>query len=238
MLFVADFTISMSSLPEGFVYLDQVDPTIVQKVIYYGEQNFLGHQLSGYKAPKIILTEQAAFRLKNIQKDIKKDNYSLVIYDGYRPSKALFDFIKWRDLPDRSNEKKFYHPYLTKQQVFEHRYCTPTSGHSRGSTVDLTLIELGKTVDPNPKAIGRQLRDGRWIYRLDDNTVDMFTSVDLMDPASWGNSTLFDDIYQQRRNYLHSKMMKYGFYQYELEWWHFTLTDEPFKTIFFDFDIE
>lgn len=86
--------------PEGFVYLDQVDPTIVQEVMYYGHQNFVGHQLAGYKAPKVILTEIVSSRSKELQADIKKDNYSLVIYDGYRPSKALLDFIKWHDQPE------------------------------------------------------------------------------------------------------------------------------------------
>lgn len=155
-----------SVLPDGFVYLDQVDPTIVQEVMYYSDKNFIGRRLSGYKAPKVILTKEAAFQLKNVQAEIKNDNYSLVIYDGYRPSKALGDFMQWVKSPEsNSTTKKFYHPYLTKKQLYDQRYITPTSGHSRGSTVDLSMIELGKKIDPNPKPIKRYMRDGRWIYR-------------------------------------------------------------------------
>ncbi|XP_031637656.1 uncharacterized protein LOC116350072, partial [Contarinia nasturtii] len=151
-----------SVLPNGFVYLSEVDPTIIQNVMYYGDQNFIGHRLSGYKAPKLILTKEAAFRLKDIQADIKKDNFSLVIYDGYRPSKALLDFMKWTNSTENDcKTKKYYHPLLTRKQTAEYGYITPTSGHSRGSTVDLSIIELGKTIDPNPKPVKRYLRDGR-----------------------------------------------------------------------------
>lgn len=230
------FEVSLS-LPEGFVYLKDIDSSIIQEVMYYGERNFIGERITGYKAPKVILTEKAALRLKNVQEDIKKDNYSLVIYDGYRPTKSLDHFVRWRDSADE-RMKPFYYPYLTKKETFQHGYVTPTSTQSRGSTVDLTIIELGKKVDPNPKAIKRQLNDGRFVHFWQDNTVDMYTSVDLMDPASWQNTTIIDDIYQTRRKYLRDKMKVYNFEPSELEWWHYKLTDEPFPDQRFNFDIE
>lgn len=224
------------SLPDGFVYLKQVDPTIVQEVMYYGERNVIGSRIDGYKAPVVILTEKAALRLKQVQENIKKDNYSLVIYDGYRPQKSLDHFVRWRDSDDE-RMKPYYYPHLTKKETFEKGYMTPTSTHSRGSTVDLTIIELGKTVNHNPKAIQRTLNDGRSIHYWQDNTVDMFSSVDLMDPASWENTTIIDDIYQTRRAYLRTKMEQFNFEPFALEWWHFRLKDEPFAE-HFNFDIE
>lgn len=234
-LLIALFGVS-SSLPDGFVYLVEIDPTIIQNVIYYGQRNFIGEPVDGYKAPKVILTEKAALRLEQLQQDIKKDNYTLVVYDGYRPQKSLDHFVRWRDWADE-RMKPFYYPYMTKMDTFKYGYVTPKSSHSRGSTVDLTIMELGKTVNPNPQPIKRELNDGRSIYFWQDNTVDMFSSVDLMDPASWPNCTIIDDVYQQRRNYLRTKMEAYNFRGFELEWWHFTLNNEPFKE-YFNFDIE
>ncbi|KAG4075041.1 hypothetical protein HA402_015796 [Bradysia odoriphaga] len=224
------------SLPDGFVYLEQIDPTIHQEVMYYGERNFIGERINGYKAPRVILTEKAALRLKQIQDDIRNDNYSLVIYDGYRPQKSLDHFVRWRDSTDEKM-KQFYYPNLSKKETFNIGYVTPTSSHSRGSTVDCTIIELGKTVDPDPIAIKRELSDGRSIYYWQDNTVDMCSSVDLFDPVSWHDCTLIDNLYLERRNYLRQKMAKYNFGAFQLEWWHYTLTDEP-STEHFNFDVE
>lgn len=232
---VALFRVS-SGLPDGFVYLNQIDPSIIQEVMYYGDRNFIGERVDGYKAPKIILTEKAASRLKLVQDDIRNDNYSLVVYDGYRPTKSLDHFVRWRDSADEKM-KKFNYPYLTKKKTFEIGYVTPTSSHSRGNTVDLTIIELGKTVDPGPKPVKRELKDGRFIYYWQDNTLDMYSSVDLFDETSWQNSTLIDEVFQTRRNYLRNKMKKYNFGEFPLEWWHYTLIDEPYKE-HLNFDIE
>lgn len=226
----------LKTLPDGFVYLHEIDPTIVQSVMYYGNRNFIGERLDGYKAPTIILTEKAALRLKQVQDDIRADNYALVVYDGYRPTKSLDQFVRWRDSSDEKM-KLYNYPYLTKQETFDKGYVTPTSSHSRGSTVDLTIIEIGNTIDDNPQAIRRELTDGRSIYRWLDNTVDMYSSVDLFDEASWHDSSVIDEIYRTRRNYLRDKMKKFNFAEFALEWWHYTLIDEPF-TEHFNFDIE
>lgn len=225
-----------SSLPDGFVYLSEIDPTIIQEVMYYGERNVIGERIDGYKAPKIILTEKAAKQLKQIQENIGNDGYSLVVYDGYRPQKSLDHFVRWRDSADE-RMKPYYYPHLTKNETFAYGYMTPTSTHSRGSTVDLTIIKLGETVNPNPEATQRTLRDGRSIYYWQDNTVDMFSSVDLMDSASWQNTTIIDTIFQTRRAYLRNKMIEFNFEPFALEWWHYKLKDEPF-TEHFNFDIE
>lgn len=228
----------MSDLPQGFVYLDRIDPTIVQTVMYYGNRNFVGERITGYKSPKIILTGEAAFGLRNVQEGIRNDNYSLVVYDGYRPTKAVEHFIRWSNDSGESKMKDFFHPYISRKDIFELGYLAVKSAHCRGSTVDVSIIQLGKEVDADPKLIKRQLKDGRSIYYWQDNTVDMYSSVDLIDVVSWPNSTLIEEEYQNRRNYLHSKMESHHFRQSLLEWWHFTLIDEPFRGTYFNFDIE
>jgi D-alanyl-D-alanine dipeptidase len=176
--------------------------------------------------------------LKNIQQDIKNDNYALVIYDAYRPYKAVQHFVNWgHDINDQ-RMKEFYYPYINKAEIFKLGYVSNRSPHCRGSTVDLTIIELGKTIEKNPKIIRRDLKDNRSISYFSDNTVDMYSSVDLMDLASAHDSNLIPEQYLQNRNYLRAKMKKYGFKEYSVEWWHYTLEDEPYKDQYFDFDIE
>lgn len=226
------------SLPAGFVYLYNIDPTIQQDVMYYNTRNFIGQRIDGYKAPKIILTEKAALALKNIQDDMRKDNYSLLVHDAYRPTKAVAHFVRWGKDEKDQKMKKYYYPYISKRDAFRIGYVGEKSAHSRGSTIDLTIIELGKTYNSNPTAIKRTLKNGLTVYRWQDNTVDMYTSVDLADKASWHDTDLIDEQYTKNRNYLRQKMMEHGFEPYGIEWWHYTLIDEPFKDTYFNFDVE
>lgn len=226
------------NLYKNFVYLDQIDPTIIQDMMYYNSRNFIGQRINGYKAPRAIMTNEAALALKNIQQDIKQDNYSLVIYDAYRPVKAVQHFEDWsKDIADQKM-KALYYPYLSKDEIFALGYIADKSSHSRGSTVDITIIELDKTLDTNPKSTLRLLKDGRLIPYYNDNTIDMYSSVDLMDKVSAHDSELIDEQYLQNRNYLRNKMKKYGFQEYAVEWWHYTLENEPHHDQYFDFDVE
>ncbi|UCM85631.1 MAG: M15 family metallopeptidase [Rickettsia endosymbiont of Culicoides impunctatus] len=227
-----------TNLPEGFEYLDQIDPTIIQQMMYYSTRNFIGERIRGYKAPRAILTKQAAIALKNVQQDIKNDNYSLVVYDAYRPQKAVQHFVvRGEDTADQ-RMKESYYPYINKTEIFLLGYVAKQSPHSRGSTVDLTIIELGKQLNTSPKMIKRTIKDGRSIPYFDDNTVDMCSSVDLMDSVSCHDSDLINQRYLQNRNYLRAKMKKHNFEEYSPEWWHYTLQDEPYKDQYFDFDVE
>ncbi|XVN41552.1 MAG: M15 family metallopeptidase [Rickettsia endosymbiont of Argas persicus] len=227
-----------STLPKGFVYLKDIDPTIIQSIRYYSDKNFVGKIIDGYKAPKVVLTIEAAIALKAVQDEIKKDGYSLVIYDAYRPQKAVQHFLRWsKDNIDQKNKESFY-PYIDKSKCFKLGYIVERSSHSRGSTVDLSIIKLGQKVNNDFKLIKRKLKDNSTISYLDDNTVDMYTSFDLFDEASHHDSKLIDEQYLVKRNYLRSKMQKYNFKDYPTEWWHYTLNDEPYKNQYFDFDIE
>ncbi len=229
---------TLINLPKGFVYLDQIEPTIIQHMMYHSHRNFIGKPINGYKVARAILTEEAAVALKNVQKDIRNDNYSLVIYDAYRPNKAVQHFVNWgKDVNDQIMKESYY-PYINKDEIFQLGYVSERSAHSRGSTVDLTIIELGKKLYTESKLVNRPLKDRRYIPYFDDNTVDMYSSVDLMDLVSAHDSDLIDQIYLQNRNYLRAKMKKHNFEEYSVEWWHYTLKNEPYKDEYFDFDVQ
>ena len=110
---------NFSSLPENFVYLDQVDPTIMQDMMYYNSRNFIGQRINGYNSPRAIMTKETALALRDIQQEIKQDNYSLVVYDAYRPVKAVQHFVDWsKDINDQKM-KEHYYPHLNKAEIFE-----------------------------------------------------------------------------------------------------------------------
>lgn len=232
----------MNDLPQdvlelGFVYLDQVDPTIRQSMMYYTERNFVGQQIKGYNAPRAILTEQAAQALKKVQQDILKDGYSLVIYDAYRPQKAVQQFVEWGQDALDQKMKEFYYPNISKEEIFQLGYVATKSAHSRGSTVDLSIIKHNQEVNLNPSVVMRSLTDGSTIPYFNDNTVDMGSSVDLLDPASSHDSPLIEEQYLQNRNYLRNKMQEHNFIPYDKEWWHYTQKHELYPDVYFDFDV-
>lgn len=233
--------LSKEARAKGFVYLHEVDPTIILSVRYYSNENFLGRRVKGYKKPVIIMTRQAAQALKKVQAAVKKDGYSLVVYDAYRPQEAVNNFIAWaEDVPDQIKKSEYY-PRINKADVFELQYVSKRSGHSRGSTVDLTLIKFGKQPHALQKK-SRQLLDGCTILFLDDGTIDMGSSFDLFDVASHFENNLIEQKFKTRRTYLKTIMEQYGFKNIPEEWWHFTLKNEPYPTQFdesyFNFPIE
>jgi len=232
---------SKAALAKGFVYLDDVDPTIKASLRYKSEENFLGKEVAGYKNPVVMITKQAAEALKKVQADVKKDGYSLVVYDAYRPQTAVNNFMRWsKDVKDQPKKAQYY-PRINKADVFDLGYVAERSGHSRGSTVDLTIIEDGKEVQ-EVKEIERTLLDGYKFLFLDDGTVDMGSSFDLFDQASHYENKLIDEKYKKSRTYLKEVMEKHGFKNYSDEWWHFTLKNEPYSSkedsSYFDFPIE
>jgi zinc D-Ala-D-Ala dipeptidase len=225
-------------LPDGFVYLAEVDPTIQICVRYAGEDNFVGSPVVGYCKPVLIMTQAAAEALKKVQAKVRKDGYSLLVYDAYRPQKAVAFFVDWScDWQDQVMKKWFY-PRVDKKKLFALGYIAEKSGHSRGSTVDLTLIELGKQVQPICFT-ERTMADGKTVLPfLDDGTVDMGSSFDLFDEVSHYQNNVVSQPQKQCRSYLEKRMKEGGFKSYAEEWWHFTLNNEPFPNTYFNFDIE
>lgn len=192
-------------LPQGFVYLSNTAPHITQKVIYAGSDNFMGRPAAGYYAPEIICTLQAAEALKAIADELHKSALSLIVFDGYRPQQAVNDFKAWSlDNDDQLNKEAFY-PNIEKQDLFSSGYIAQLSQHSRGSAVDLSLIEL---------ASGKEL--------------DMGTKVDFLDPLSNTYNEHISQTAKNNRLMLRLIMEKHSFENYHMEWWHFCLKNEPF----------
>lgn len=233
--------LSEEARQKGFVYLNEVDPTIKVSLKYLGNENFMGKPTDGYKKPVLILTKQAAQALKKVQEEVKKDGYSLVVYDAYRPQRAVNHFVRWsEDIKDQLKKSQHY-PRIDKARSFELGYIAKRSGHSRGSTVDLTIIKNDVALQ-EVKEQDRKLLDGFIIKLLDDGTVDMGSSFDLMDEASHYINNLIENKYKELRNYLKKAMEKHGFKSYSQEWWHFTLKDEPYSadkdSSYFDFEVQ
>lgn len=226
---------------KGFVRLDEVDPTIITSARYNSDENFLGRPVDGYKKSVVVLTKQAAEALKCVQEQVKKDGFSLVVYDGYRPQRGPNNFMAWsKDIADQCKKCQYY-PRVNKADVFKLGYVAEKSGHSRGSTVDLTIIKLGENVRPIEEKT-RMLLDGFTIPILDDGTVDMGSSFDLFDTVSHYENDLIPQEFKERRAYLNRVMGENGFKGYSKEWWHFTLKNEPYPAdrpdSYFDFTVE
>lgn len=226
---------------KGFVELSEVDPTIITSLRYITNENFLGTPVDGYKKDCVVMTRQAAQAIKKVQEEVKKNGYCLVVYDAYRPQVAVDHFVRWsEDVADQNNKDQYY-PRVNKAKAFELGYIARRSGHSRGSTIDLTLIQDGK----KPHKIiekKRKLLDGFMISFLDDGTVDMGSSFDLFDIASSFDNNAIAKKYKKNRLYLKNVMEKFGFKDYSEEWWHFTLKNEPYPadvdSSYFNFVIE
>lgn len=215
------------ALPENFVYLKDVAPTIQQELRYAGSNNFLGRPVAGYLAPRCILTRPAAEALAAVQKEIEPKGLSLKVLDCYRPQTAVNDFVAWgRDLAEQKT-KAAYYPNVPKEALFQRGYIAEKSGHSRGSTVDLTLVSTNATAGG-----GQQ---GLTVFSAE---VNMGSSYDFFDESS---HTLFPGLLRMERHnrlFLVQLMQRYGFKNLPEEWWHFTLDQEPWPQRYFDFPVQ
>ena len=204
--------IRKNNLPDGFVYISELIDNIDEAIPYATEDNFLGQIVDGYLAPKAILSQQAATALVNVQHAVNTQGLSLKIFDAYRPEQSVKHFLRWIDEDESPTLKQRFHPSFSKIQLFEEGYLATQSAHSRGSTVDLTLIS---------QETGQEL--------------DMGTEFDFFGRASWTSYQKLSSKQKNNRRILQEVMKKNGFQPFELEWWHFTLIDEPFPDTSFDF---
>ncbi len=200
--------------PSGFVLLADQVPGIVQEIRYYSTYNFIGDRIDGYEEPCAILTREAARALKAVSNEMNVRGYRLKIFDAYRPACAVKHFVLWgiEDLDLRM--KPYFYPDLEKQELFLKGYIAKQSSHSRGSTVDLTLLDM-KT--------GKEL--------------DMGSPFDFFGEVSHPDSKKVTAEQYENRMVLQKAMIRNGFEPYECEWWHFTLKEEPFPETYFEFPV-
>ncbi len=213
-LFALITNFASSQLPQGFVYVTDLIPSVHVELRYFGSDNFMGNPIDGYLREVAILSKQATIALKHVQDELEQYNLSVKIYDSYRPQRAVNHFIRWaRDLNDTLNKQEYY-PNVMKQHLFKEGYIAARSGHSRGSTLDMTLVDI-KTGQP----------------------LDMGSPYDFFGTISWVKSKNLTTQQLANRMLIQTIMKKHGFMHYPKEWWHFTLRNEPFSDTYFDFPV-
>lgn len=198
----------------AFVNLTDIIPDAVLEIRYYSTYNFVGERIDGYEQPVALMTRRAADSLKAVSDELKSYGYRLKIWDAYRPQTAVNHFIRWAENVQDTAMKKIFYPMVDKSLLFEQGYIYARSSHSRGSTVDLTLIDA---------TTGKEL--------------------DMGSPFDWFGEESHPDypckLYRQSENRLtlRKAMLRHGFEPIDSEWWHFTLRNEPFPDTYFDFPV-
>ncbi|MEE1751508.1 M15 family metallopeptidase [Streptomyces sp. SP18CS02] len=224
--------------PEEFVSLRSVDPTIIQEMRYTTAHNFIGEPVDGYRQPLCILTRPAARALHRAQTRLLRQGYSLKVYDCYRPQRAVDHFVRWaKDLRDERMKKEFY-PRVDKSRLFADGYIAEKSGHSRGSTVDLTIVRL-PAAPTRPYVPGEELVEchAPRSERFPDNSVDMGTGFDCFDTLSHTDDPRVQGTQRASRRLLKGTLGAEGFVNLPEEWWHFTYKPELFPDTYFDFPV-
>ena len=232
-----DLAVAGSALPKGFVYLRDMDPTVVQDIRYAGSHNFVGRPVRGYLAAECILSEPAARALEAVQKQLAEKKLSLIVWDCYRPKRAVDDFLQWSKDPTHSEMKAEIYPNTDKDRLFALGYLATRSAHSRGSTVDLGIVPAAVSSSPRPDPVQSlkacTLPKGE---RFEDGTIDFGTGYDCLDELASTANPRAGDAALRNRQTLKSAMQAAGFRPYAKEWWHFELVDEPFHDGF-DFEV-
>ena len=202
-------------LPENFVLIKELIPSIVIEMRYGTNNNFTGRPIPGYGSRQAVITIATANALKKVQKELNKLGLGLKIFDAYRPQKAVNYFMKWSDQPSDTIMKNKYYPNLKKNTLFDLGYIASKSGHTRGSTVDVTLLYVS-----GPEK-GKE--------------VDMGSVWDLFGARSGYGYEAISIIQKANRKLLRELMVAHKFLPYDKEWWHFSLNNEPYPDTYFDF---
>ncbi|MGY0487862.1 M15 family metallopeptidase [Streptomyces sp. WG-D5] len=224
--------------PKDFVALHDVDPTIIQEMRYYTEHDFVGEPIDGYKKPMCILTRPAARALHAAQVGLLREGYSLKVYDCYRPQRAVDHFVRWaEDLGDQRMKAEFY-PRVDKTRLFADGYIAEKSGHSRGSTVDLTVVKLPAR-PTRPYVPGEELTPcyGPQAERFPDNSLDMGTGFDCFDTLAHTDDPRIKGAQRANRDLLRDALGAQGFVNLPEEWWHYTFKPELYPDTYFDFPV-
>lgn len=226
-------------MPDDFVDIQKAIPTVALDIRYHGDHNFLGTKVEGYEAPKCFLTRPAAEALAKVQAELQEFSLSLKIYDGYRPQRAVNHFVAWaKEIGDTKTRAEFY-PTVDKRNLFRDGYIAEKSSHTRGSTVDVTIVPVPVPAQ-EPYTAGQPLAAcyepaGK---RFGDNSIDMGTGFDCFHELSHPGNLKVGQQQRLHRLLLKTLMDKYGFKNYDQEWWHFTLRNEPYPDTYFDFPVK
>ena len=200
--------------PSGFVVLTDVGPDVILEIRYYSSFNFVGTRVDGYEQPVALMTREAARALKAVSDEAISLGYRLKIWDTYRPQMAVDHFCRWGENVTDTLTKRYFYPYLDKDVVFDQGYIARRSGHSRGSVVDLTLVDM---------------KTGR--------DIDMGYGFDWFGEESHPDYRGITEEQYANRMLLRELMLKHGFLPIEEEWWHFILKDEPYPDTYFTFPV-
>ena len=200
--------------PSGFVLLADYVPQIVQEIRYYSTYNFIGERIDGYEEPCALLTLEAARALKAVSSELFVQGYRLKIFDAYRPACAVRHFVLWGIEDQDIRMKPYFYPELEKQELFAKGYIAKQSSHSRGSAVDLTLLDM---------QTGKEL--------------DMGSPFDLFSEVSHPDCRSITDEQFENRMLLQRTMLRHGFQPIDCEWWHFSLKNEPYPDTYFAFPV-
>ena len=215
LVFILGYSLCFGQVPEGFVDASKYIPNLEIELRYFGYNNFVGRPIHGYDAHILYLTKPTAQALRKVQKELERDGLCLKIYDGYRPQRAVNMFMTWAQELNDTLKKNTFYPQVKKKNLFKEGYIASKSGHSRGSTVDVTVVDL-KTGEP----------------------LDMGSPYDFFGLSSWVDYDQLTEEQKSNRRLLQMVMQRNGFKNYSKEWWHFTLKNEPFPNTYFDFIIK
>jgi zinc D-Ala-D-Ala dipeptidase len=229
--------LAATALPRGFVYLRDIDPTILQDIRYAGSHNFVGRPIRGYLAAECILSKPTAAALAAVQRKLAEKKLSLIVWDCYRPKRAVDDFLQWTRDPARAEMKAEFYPRTDKQKLFALRYLAKPSAHSRGSTVDLGIVpsDFSSASPANPSQSLKACTSPKG-ERFEDGTIDFGTGYDCLDVLGHTSNALVGETALRNRQMLKSYMKAAGFRSYFREWWHFELINDPFHGGF-DFEV-
>lgn len=211
---LASDELKLSDDASDFMLVTDVVPDVILEIRYYSTYNFVGDRIDGYEQPLAFLTREAAAALKEVSDDLVAKGYRLKIYDAYRPHKAVLHFMKWAKDVNDARMKQYFYPDLEKDVLFPLGYISDHSGHSRGSTVDLTLFDMAT-----------------------EKEVDMGGTFDYFGELSHPDYKYITEEQYANRMILREAMLAHGFKPLPEEWWHFTLANEPYPDTYFTFPI-
>ena len=204
-----------NSLPEGFVYIGDILPDVIFEIRYFSTYNFVGERVEGYILPVAIISLEAANALKQANVELREAGYAIKVFDAFRPQRAVNHFVRWAEAKYDVKTQAYFYPDIDKKSLIPDGYIAERSGHSRGSTVDLTIIDM---------MTGKEL--------------DMGSPFDFFGLESHHDTDLITDEQAQNRLILKNAMVNAGFRPYAEEWWHYTLENEPFPDTYFDFPVK